>query len=138
MNEVVVDGVNGLLVPGVPDGRAPRSGIPAFAPDVKALTAAIERIADDELRAELAAGARRRREELSWENTTADLEELIAAAEAIRMRERILRREQILDVPIERGVRVLLAGREPRGDHPAAAPLPDHHPDADRRCARAR
>ena len=78
MNEVVVDGVNGLLVPGVPDGRAPRSGIPAFAPDVEALTAAIERIADPELRAELAAGARRRREELSWENTTADLEELIA------------------------------------------------------------
>jgi 1,2-diacylglycerol 3-alpha-glucosyltransferase len=78
MNEVVVDGVNGLLVPGVPDGRAPRSGIPAFAPDVPALTAAIERIADPELRAELAAGARRRREELSWENTTADLEALIA------------------------------------------------------------
>ena len=78
MNEVVVDGVNGLLVPGVPDGRAPRSGIPAFAPDVPALTAAIERIADPELRAELAAGARRRREELSWENTTADLAALIA------------------------------------------------------------
>ncbi len=82
MNEVVVDGVNGLLVPGVPDGRAPRSGIPAFAPDVPALTAAIERIADPGLRAELAAGARRRREELRWENTTADLEALIAEGPA--------------------------------------------------------
>jgi glycosyltransferase involved in cell wall biosynthesis len=78
MNEVVVDGVNGLLVPGVPDGLAPRSGIPAFTPDVAALTAAIERIGDDGFRAELAAGARRRREELSWELTTADLTDLIA------------------------------------------------------------
>lgn len=78
MNEVVIDEVNGLLVPGVPDGKAPRSGIPAFAPDVAALTAAIERIADDGLRSELAAGARRRRDELSWEHTTADLAELIA------------------------------------------------------------
>jgi glycosyltransferase involved in cell wall biosynthesis len=78
MNEVVIDGVNGLLVPGVPDGVAPRSGIPAFAPDVPALTAALERIADPELRSELAAGARRRREELSWERTKADLAALIA------------------------------------------------------------
>ncbi|MFN8112095.1 MAG: glycosyltransferase [Solirubrobacterales bacterium] len=78
MNEVVIDGVNGLLVPGLPDGAAPRSGIPAFAPDVPALTAAIERISDPGLRSELAAGARRRREELSWDNTTADLEALIA------------------------------------------------------------
>jgi len=78
MNEVVSDGVNGLLVPGVPDGWAPRSGIPAFAPDIAALTAAIERIADDDLRAELAAGARQRREELSWERTTSDLAALIA------------------------------------------------------------
>ena len=78
MNEVVIDGVNGLLVPGIPDGHAPRSGIPAFAPDVPALSAAIERIAGDGLRAELAAGARRRRDELSWERTTADLAALIS------------------------------------------------------------
>ena len=58
MNEVVIDGMNGLLVPGVRDGNAPRSGIAAYAPDIVALTAAIERIADDGLRAELAAGAR--------------------------------------------------------------------------------
>ncbi len=78
MNEIVIDGANGLLVPGIPDGNAPRSGIPAFKPDVSALSSAIERIADDTLRAELAAGARRRREELSWENTTRDLAELLA------------------------------------------------------------
>jgi len=39
MNEVVTDGVNGLLVPGIPDGHAPRSGIPAFAPDVPTMSA---------------------------------------------------------------------------------------------------
>jgi len=78
MNEVVVDGENGLLVPGVPDGEAPRSGIPAFAPDVPALTTVIERLADPDLRAELAAGARRRRDELSWANTQSDLAALLA------------------------------------------------------------
>lgn len=80
MNEVIVDGVNGLLVPGIADGNAPRSGIPAFRPDVPALTTAIERLADDRLRAELAAGARRRREELSWETTRSDLASLLSLA----------------------------------------------------------
>lgn len=77
MNEVVIDGVNGLLVPGIPDGTAPRSGIPAFKPDVAALTAAIARLGDDGLRAELAAGARKQRAELSWERTTEDLRALL-------------------------------------------------------------
>jgi glycosyltransferase involved in cell wall biosynthesis len=77
MNEVVTDGLNGLLVPGVPDGTAPRSGIRAYAPDVPALTAAIERIANPGLRAELAAGARRRREQLSWDKTVEDLSALL-------------------------------------------------------------
>ena len=80
MNEVIVDGVNGLLIPGIADGNAPRSGIPAFKPDVPALTAAIERLADDGLRAELAAGARRRRRELSWETTRSDLASLLSLA----------------------------------------------------------
>ena len=79
MNEVVVDGVNGVLVPGVEDGTAPRSGIPAYRPDVAALTAAIERLADPGIRAELAAGARRRRDELSWETTVDDLSALLAS-----------------------------------------------------------
>ena len=77
MNEVVIDGVNGLLVPGIEDGRAPRSGIPAYAPEIGALSAAIERLADPGLRSELAAGARRRREELSWDRTVSDLAALI-------------------------------------------------------------
>ena len=84
MNEVVVDGLNGLLVPGIPDGTAPRSGIPAFRPHVEALSAAITALADDDLRSQLAAGARRRRDELSWDKTRDDLATLIAAPEAIR------------------------------------------------------
>ena len=80
MNEVIVDGVNGLLVPGIADGHAPRSGIRAFSPDVPALTAAIERLADDGFRAELAAGAGRRRRELSWETTRSDLASLLSLA----------------------------------------------------------
>lgn len=66
MNELITDGVNGLLVPSHHDGVA-NSGIAAKTVDVPALSAAIERLADPGLRAELEAGARRRREELSWE-----------------------------------------------------------------------
>jgi 1,2-diacylglycerol 3-alpha-glucosyltransferase len=76
MNEVVTDGENGILISGIPDGTA-RTGIPAFRHDPTELTAAIERIADPELRAELAGGARRVRERLSWERTASDLEALI-------------------------------------------------------------
>jgi 1,2-diacylglycerol 3-alpha-glucosyltransferase len=77
MNEVVRDGVNGLLVQGRPSRERPRSGIPSFDPDSKELTRAIERLADDGLRAELAAGAARMRDELSWERTVADLRRLM-------------------------------------------------------------
>jgi len=71
MNEVVRDGANGLLVGDVQDDVA-SSGIPSMKPDVPALTGAIERLADPDLRAELAAGARASREEYSWERTVAD------------------------------------------------------------------
>jgi 1,2-diacylglycerol 3-alpha-glucosyltransferase len=78
MNEVVHDGVNGLLVRGVPSEVTPSSGLPGFDPDVGELKWAIERLAADGLRASLAAGARRMREELNWERTLADLRELLA------------------------------------------------------------
>jgi 1,2-diacylglycerol 3-alpha-glucosyltransferase len=77
MNEVVRDGVNGLLVRGVPSAERPRSGIPSFEPDHDQLRHAIERLGDDDLRAELAAGAARVRGELSWERTTEDLRVLL-------------------------------------------------------------
>ena len=56
MNEIVLDGVNGICVDSVPWGEA-GSGIPAFDPDFEQLTAAIERLGD----AGRARAARRRR-----------------------------------------------------------------------------
>jgi glycosyltransferase involved in cell wall biosynthesis len=76
MNEVVVDGSNGLLVPSHPDGTA-RSGIPARRPDIDALTAAIERIAEPAELARLREGAVRSRADHSWERTVAALGELL-------------------------------------------------------------
>lgn len=81
MNEVVIDGLNGILVPGVPDGQA-RSGIPAYRPDVPALTAAIERLRDPATRARLRAGAAERRRELDWGHTVADLDVLLRSVGA--------------------------------------------------------
>lgn len=76
MNELVVDGVNGLLVPSHPDGLA-NSGIPAKTVDVEGLTAAISRLADPGLRAELSAGALETRRQRSWERTVRDVGELL-------------------------------------------------------------
>ena len=78
MNEIVADGVNGLLVPGTRSELVPRSGIAGHEPDVPALTAAIERAADPDLRARLSAGGRARRSELAWERTVSEIGELLA------------------------------------------------------------
>lgn len=77
MNEVIADGENGLLVPGVELAERAPSGIPAFDPDVRALSAAIERVADPAELERLKAGAVASRERLSWANTLADLEALL-------------------------------------------------------------
>jgi glycosyltransferase involved in cell wall biosynthesis len=77
MNEVVIDGVNGIVVDSVPWGEA-GSGIPAFDPDFDQLTAAIERLGDDAERERLAAGARELREgERSWGRTVEGLRALL-------------------------------------------------------------
>ncbi|HEX2467687.1 MAG TPA: glycosyltransferase family 4 protein [Solirubrobacterales bacterium] len=79
MNEAVVDGVNGVCVRSVPWGTA-RSGIPAYDPDTDELAAAIERLADDEERARLAAGARQLRDgERAWARTVERLGDLVAS-----------------------------------------------------------
>jgi 1,2-diacylglycerol 3-alpha-glucosyltransferase len=83
MNEVVHDGVNGVLVADEPDGEA-ESGIPAMKPDVAALTEAIERLAEPGERARLAGGARASREELSWDRTVADYGRLIEQVAGVR------------------------------------------------------
>jgi 1,2-diacylglycerol 3-alpha-glucosyltransferase len=70
MNEVIADGVNGLLVPSSPNGEA-SSGIPAVDVSPRDLRRAIERLADPQERARLTEGARRRRDELAWDRTVA-------------------------------------------------------------------
>lgn len=77
MNEVVLDGVNGICVDSVPWGEA-GSGIPAFDPDFDQLTAAIERLGDDAERQRLGQGAlRMRADERSWERTVEGLAGLL-------------------------------------------------------------
>jgi 1,2-diacylglycerol 3-alpha-glucosyltransferase len=82
MNEVVEDGLNGLLVRSHPDGET-RSGLVAKTPDVDDLARAIERIADDELRERLSAGARQVRERLSWSRTLEDLQRLVRSLDRV-------------------------------------------------------
>ena len=78
MNEVILDGVNGICVDSIPWGEA-GSGIPAFDPDFDQLTEAIERLGDDAERARLSAGALALRDgERSWERTVEGLKELLA------------------------------------------------------------
>jgi 1,2-diacylglycerol 3-alpha-glucosyltransferase len=79
MNEIVTDAVNGLLVGSHPDGET-KSGLTAYGVDVDELAAAIERLADAELRERLAAGARRVREERSWDRTVTGMAELLERA----------------------------------------------------------
>jgi 1,2-diacylglycerol 3-alpha-glucosyltransferase len=68
MNEPIEHEVNGLLVRSHPDGRA-KSGITAYRPDVDDLAAAIERLADPDVRERLSAGALETRKRLSWSRT---------------------------------------------------------------------
>lgn len=77
MNEVVSEGRNGLLVRGVRSKERPRSDIGSFDPDRRALTKAIERLRDPDLRAQLEQGALERRDELSWDHTVKALSELL-------------------------------------------------------------
>jgi glycosyltransferase involved in cell wall biosynthesis len=83
MNEITRDGENGLLVASVPDGTA-RSGIPAHSFDPAAMAAAIDRLAeDDDLRADLSAGAAALREgERAWPNTVRGFGSLLEMAAA--------------------------------------------------------
>jgi 1,2-diacylglycerol 3-alpha-glucosyltransferase len=83
MNEVVTDGLNGLLVASHPDGTT-RSGLVAKSPDVDDMARAIEAIRDDELRARLSRGALEVRERLAWSRTVEDLGRLLERAVGVR------------------------------------------------------
>jgi len=76
MNEIVIDGVNGLLVKGRHRGEA-KSGIPSCDPSVRGLRKAIKRLADPGLRAELRQGALEQRERLDWRHTVEGYSRLI-------------------------------------------------------------
>jgi 1,2-diacylglycerol 3-alpha-glucosyltransferase len=76
MNEVITDGVNGVLVPSSPNGEA-SSGIPAVDVNPRDLRRAIERLADPHERARLTEGVRQRRTELSWDRTVSSYARLL-------------------------------------------------------------
>ena len=77
MNEVVTDGVNGVLVGGIEADEPASSGISSFDPDRGELTAAIERLIDDADRNTLVAGTAEVRERLSWARTVTDVAALL-------------------------------------------------------------
>jgi hypothetical protein len=76
MSEMVIDGRSGILVPSERNGEA-RSGIPAWDPDVPALTAAIARLGDHAELDRMAAGVAELREQRAWSRTVADLAALL-------------------------------------------------------------
>ncbi len=80
MNELIENEVSGLLVASHHDGET-NSGIAAKTVDIPALTTAIERLAEPQLRSTLEAGTRRMREQLSWQKTVAAVGELLASSQ---------------------------------------------------------
>ena len=105
MNELVEDGVNGLFIRGIETGRT-KSGIPAFEPDLEELAAAVTRLADDELRAELAR-ALRMRERWSWDRTRRGYAELIESVTTSSSRGRSADGSLIGDDVAQRAVEAL-------------------------------
>jgi glycosyltransferase involved in cell wall biosynthesis len=76
MNEVIRNGDNGLLCASRQRGQA-ESGIPAYTPSVRGLTAALDEISAPGRLDQLRAGVARARERLAWEQTVADYAELV-------------------------------------------------------------
>jgi 1,2-diacylglycerol 3-alpha-glucosyltransferase len=76
MNEVIADGVNGLLVRSRRRGRA-SSGIAAQRPAVRDLARAIEQTRDPVTFAALCSGVAGARERLAWDRTVSDLARLL-------------------------------------------------------------
>ncbi len=76
MNEVIADGVNGLLVRGRRRGRA-NSGIPAYLPSVRELSGAIAECTEAGRLAELRAGVADARRAWTWQRTVADYRALL-------------------------------------------------------------
>jgi 1,2-diacylglycerol 3-alpha-glucosyltransferase len=77
MSEIVLDGRSGILVPSEQNGTA-RSGIPAWDPELGALTAAIERLGERAELERLRVGVAELREQRAWARTVAGLAELLS------------------------------------------------------------
>ena len=77
MNEMVTNEEDGLLIPAAWSSER-RPGVPRLETEPAILAEAIELMCDDDRRARLGAGVRRRRETLPWANTADDLEALVA------------------------------------------------------------
>lgn len=78
MSELVLDGRSGILVPSERNGET-RSGLPAWDPDVAAMTAAIERLGDRGELERMAAGVRELQEQRAWSHTVEGLAALLAS-----------------------------------------------------------
>jgi 1,2-diacylglycerol 3-alpha-glucosyltransferase len=76
MNEMVNHDVNGLLIPATSHSER-QPGVPIWEPDGEAMTAAIEALCDDSLRARLADGARRCRAKRPWAATVSAYQSLL-------------------------------------------------------------
>jgi glycosyltransferase involved in cell wall biosynthesis len=78
INEVIADGENGLLVKGRRRGKA-TSGIPAYLPSVRGLTAAMREVRDRERLSALRQGVEAARERLAWSRTVGDYGDLLGS-----------------------------------------------------------
>jgi glycosyltransferase involved in cell wall biosynthesis len=76
INEVIIDGFNGLLVDVRKDGAAP-SGIMKSKPNFRHISRSIEEIAGEEKLIEMNLNTIKRRNELSWDYTIQDVEKII-------------------------------------------------------------
>lgn len=84
MNENVAHDIDGWLVPAV--WRVERvPGVPRLEAPIEPLREAIETLCDDDRRGRLAAGVARRREAITWSDSTRDLADLVAGRLEARM-----------------------------------------------------
>ena len=76
MSELVLDGRSGILLPSERNGET-RSGLPAWDPDVPAMTAAIEQLGESAELERMAAGVRELQEQRDWSRTVEGLAALL-------------------------------------------------------------
>lgn len=68
MNEIVDDEIDGLLIKSTVSGYR-RPDVPILEPDIESMAEAITRMCDDNFRASLQLGVKKKQEQLNWNNT---------------------------------------------------------------------